>query len=68
MKIPNLVVEGPILKDVESSLQVSFVLSLVENGLVVRKKMKMWKVYKQMDGHQTIGDLKSSLEFSAQMS
>ena len=65
MKIPNLV---PILKDVESSLQVSFVLSLVENGLVVLKKMKMWKVYRQTDGHQTIGDLKSSLEFSAQMS
>ena len=42
MKIPNLVVGGPILKDVESSLQVSFVLSLVENGLVVLKKMKMW--------------------------
>ena len=47
-----------------------FVPSMVEIGpVVLEKKMKMWKVYKQTDGwtdlRRTTGDQKCSLELSA---
>ena len=54
-------------------IQGCIVPSLVEIGpVVLEKKMKMWKDYKQTDGQtnrrRTTGDQESSLEISAQVS
>ena len=79
---PLLVGRGPSFEQTWIPFnQEYFVPSLVEIGpVVLEKKMKMWKVYRQMDGQtdrqtdgrtdrrRTTGDQKSSLELSAQVS